>query len=93
MEDGQQEQSPPAPAAPLNLITLDDAKEHARWNELSEEELQQEIAQYRIRLESLAKDRASAGAAVNGQSCDGVHLDAHSITSLQCLLARRSYSA
>jgi hypothetical protein len=73
MEDGPQD--PPAHCAPpQDLIALDDAEEQARWNQLSEVELQQEVLRYRASLQSLAQDLASAGGPANGQPLDGVHL-------------------
>lgn len=76
MEDGPLE--PSACAPPQDLIALDDSKEQARWNQLSETELQQEVLRYRASLQSLARDLASAGGPANGQTLDGAHLTAHS---------------
>lgn len=61
-----------APAPPHDLLSIDDATAQARWEQLNEEELQQEIARYRTSLQSLAQDLASAGGAANGA---GAHSD------------------
>lgn len=77
MEDGPLE--PSACALPQDLISLNDTEEQARWNQLSEVELQQEVLRYRASLQSLARDLASAGGPANGQPLDGALLSAHSV--------------
>jgi hypothetical protein len=75
MADGQPEH---IAAPPQDLVALADAEEQARWNNLSEEELHQEIAQYRTRLQSLAQDLASASVAPSEQIGGGVCSCTHS---------------
>jgi hypothetical protein len=77
MEDGPLE--PSACALPQDLISLDDTEEQARWNQLSEVELQQEVLRYRASLQSLAWDLASAGGPTNGQPLDGAHWMANTV--------------
>lgn len=71
MEGGQQEgeQQPTQAAAPADdLLSIDDAAAQARWQQLGEQELQDEIARYRTSLQSLAQDLASAATAPGGQA-------------------------
>lgn len=73
MEGAGQEgdQQPAQSAAPaVDLLSVDDAAAQARWQQLGEQELQDEIARYRTSLQSLAQDLASAAAAPGGQTGD-----------------------